>query len=184
MDKAPLFFNKIVAAILTASLIALGIGFLVSAIYQPDQLAEPAFSIQTNDDPSLQTAANSNAAGDELDDLIAPMLASANIEKGKKVSKKCTACHTFAPDGANRVGPKLYDIIGRTKASIDEFGYSSALKGADGNWDYEAMDAFLKNPKKAYPGTKMNFVGLKKINDRANLIAWLRTLSDNPVALP
>jgi cytochrome c len=100
------------------------------------------------------------------------ILASANPDKGSKVFSKCKACHKLA-DGANGTGPHLYKVVGRQIAAVSEYGYSGTLAEMGGVWDANALNGFLKNPKKYAPGTKMSFAGLKKESDRANLIAYL-----------
>ena len=101
---------------------------------------------------------------------------SANIDDGKIFSKKCVACHSFELDGANKIGPNLYNIQSREIASIASFKYSKALISKIGKWDNNNLDSFLKNPKEWAPGTKMSYVGIKKDEDRANVIKYLQSL--------
>ena len=115
---------------------------------------------------------------------IAALIAAADPEAGKKVSRKCAACHGFDKGGKNKVGPNLWDIVGQPVAAGEGFKYSSALKGLGGDWSYESLDGFLAAPKSFAKGTKMVFPGLKSEADRANLIAWMRLQSDNPAPLP
>ena len=112
------------------------------------------------------------------------LLAAANVDKCKKVAKKCVACHSFKNGGKNKVGPNLYDIMGKDRAKVPGFSYSNAIKTMGGKWGFEDMNAFLKKPKKFMPGTKMSFSGLKKSGDRAAIILYLRSFSDSPVTLP
>lgn len=112
-----------------------------------------------------------------------PLIAAADVAKGEAAAKKCVACHTLTKGGAKKIGPNLWDTVGKDIASGD-FAYSDGLKSKDGNWDYAALDAFLLNPKKFAPGTKMAFGGVKKTQQRADLIAYLRSLSDSPKPLP
>lgn len=112
------------------------------------------------------------------------LLAAANVDKGKKVAKKCVACHSFQNGGKNKVGPNLYDMMGKDRAKVPGFSYSSAIKTMGGKWGFEDMNAFLKKPKKFMPGTKMSFSGLKKPGDRAAIILYLRSFSESPVTLP
>ena len=112
------------------------------------------------------------------------MLADADIAAGQKVAKKCTACHVFEKGGQNKVGPALWNIVNAGKGQIDGYGYSEALGGFGGVWDYQSLNQFFYKPKAYISGTKMNFAGLKKPADRANLIAYLRSQADQPAALP
>ena len=105
------------------------------------------------------------------------MVAVANIDKGKKVFGKCKACHKLEK-GVNGTGPHLFGIIGRTIASVENFGYSSALEDMAGIWSEDELSAFLIKPAKYAPGTKMSYSGLSPVKDRANLIAFLKTIKD------
>ena len=111
------------------------------------------------------------------------LLAIASIEAGKKVSSKCTACHGFNSGGGNRIGPNLWNILGMQKANAAGFNYSDSLKSIGGDWTISDMNAWLKSPKKYAPGNAMAFVGLRKDKDRANLMAYLNSMSDNPTEL-
>ncbi|NQU59577.1 MAG: cytochrome c family protein [Rhodospirillales bacterium] len=115
---------------------------------------------------------------------VLAMLASADIAKGKKAFGKCKSCHTTKKGDKNRVGPNLWDIVGRAKAGASGFRFSGALKGLGGNWTYQDLDGFLAAPKSFAKGTKMSFSGVKKDDDRAALIVYLRSLSDQPKPLP
>ncbi|QDG91882.1 cytochrome c family protein [Rhizobium sp. NIBRBAC000502774] len=119
---------------------------------------------------------------------IAKLLASADAAKGEAVFKKCTSCHTGESGGANKVGPNLFDIVNRPIASHAGFSYSAAMKdfskGGSVHWDYDHLSYFIEAPKKHVPGTAMGFAGVKKETERADLIAYLRTLSANPAPLP
>ncbi len=117
-----------------------------------------------------------DAAEEEGPDLEA-LIADADLGKGAKVYSKCKACHKLE-DGANATGPHLYGVVGRAVGSVDGFGYSGKLVAVAETWNAEELDAFLENPKKYAPGTKMSFAGLKKITDRAALIAYLDSLDD------
>ncbi|MCZ6720599.1 MAG: c-type cytochrome [Proteobacteria bacterium] len=106
------------------------------------------------------------------------LLAAADPDAGKKVAKKCGACHTFEAGGPNKLGPNLWNVVGRPVASLEGFNYSPAMSGLGGSWELERLAAFVANPKEYLPGNKMSFPGVKKEADRANLIAYLRLLSD------
>jgi cytochrome c len=166
---------------LGAALFAFLTGFISHLLYSPVELEKHAFSIAGE---AEEKASVEEVTAPVVMTSILPMLASADVEKGQKGLKKCKACHSFEDGGKNKVGPNLYNIVGRDKAAVSGFSYSSAMKEKGGAWDYEALDAFLSKPKAYLPGTKMSFGGLKKATDRANLIIYLRGLSANPVALP
>lgn len=119
----------------------------------------------------------------QLEDVL-PLLASANIDEGKKVFNKCKACHTAEKGAGAKVGPDLWNVVERPKASFDHFNYSDAMKSKGGKWTYEELNHFIFDPRKYVPGTKMTFAGLKDTQQRADVIAYLRTLNDSPPPLP
>ena len=109
--------------------------------------------------------------------------AAGDAKKGKKVFNKCKACHTVKA-GKNKVGPPLWDIVGRTKATAEGYKYSDSLKAIGGEWTYDALNAWLFSPKDFAKGNKMKYAGMKKTEDRANMIGFLRSLADEPAPLP
>ena len=115
---------------------------------------------------------------------LAALLARADPERGKNVAKKCVACHTVNRGGKKKLGPNLWGVVGAKQAAREGFKYSRAFAGLDGAWGYAELDAFLASPKTYAPGTRMGFPGVKKPADRADLIAYLRTLADTPPPLP
>jgi cytochrome c len=115
---------------------------------------------------------------------LATLLAAADVQKGRQTAQVCTSCHTFDQGGQDRTGPGLWGVVGRNVASHGSFAYSSAIRAQSGNWTYERLDHWLANPAKAVPGTKMAFAGLRRPEDRANVIAFLSTLSTSPVPFP
>jgi len=174
--------NKMVAALLTTGVVAGFSAFLASVIMHPHELEEPSYVVAgaVSEDETAEAAEEDEPA----DDMVA-MMASAEEAAGEKVAKKCNACHTFDKGGADKIGPNLWNTLDRPIASVDGFGYSDALQGmASDAWTYDNLNAFLKNPKDFAPGTKMSFAGLKKTDDRANLILYMRNKSDSPAPLP
>lgn len=179
-DEDPLMINKVAAAILTAGLLAMTAGFISTFVYNPTTPEENAFVIEVP-----ETAGAAGVVEDTGPEPILPLLANADIASGEKLTKKCASCHKFEKDGANGTGPALYGIVGRAKAGVDGFTkYSDGLKALGGEWTFEDLNHFLYKPKDYVAGTVMAFKGLPKTQDRADLIAYLRTLSDNPVPLP
>ncbi|MEM7044422.1 MAG: cytochrome c family protein [Pseudomonadota bacterium] len=171
--------NKILAAILTAGIFASGAGVMSRIIYHPTVPEEPSYVIEV--------AAEADGGGDEGGGevvSVAALLASADVAGGESGAKKCVACHTFDEGGDNKIGPNLYDIVGRDIATVAGFAYSDALAGIDGDWSYEALDAFLAKPKDFAPGTKMAYAGMRNAEDRADLILYLRSLAADPLPLP
>jgi cytochrome c len=174
-------FNKALAAVLTAGIIASGAGVFSRIIYHPDIPEERAYPI---DMAALEAAGGEAAQAQEEAMELSEALALASADSGATVAKKCAACHTFEQGGANKIGPGLWGILGRDIASLPDFSYSAALSEKEGVWDYEAVSEFVADPRGWAPGTKMTFAGLDDQQDRADLLLYLRSLSDNPPPLP
>ena len=171
-------FNKIFAAILVAGIIAMFGGFVAKQLVHPHKLAENAYNIE------VVEAAGPGGAKPMPQPILA-MIAAADAAKGEKIAKACAACHTFTKGGPNGVGPNLYGVIGGPKDHAAGFAYSGALKEVGGaTWTYTELNKFLWKPKAYAKDTKMSYAGLKKPEDRAALLAWLRTQADSPKALP
>ena len=172
-------FNKLAAALLSSILLIMMFGKIGNFLVNPNTDVSNAYPIEV---PETNTA----VAKEEKEVVIEPitaLLATANLESGLKIAKKCVACHGFDAGGPNKVGPNLYDIVNKDQGKAD-YAYSKVLAALNGKWTYEELNKFLYKPKLYSKGTKMNYAGLSKTKDRANLIAWLRTKSDNPVPLP
>ena len=173
-------FNTVAGCILASALFAMVVGKVSNAVVHPHKLDKPALAV-VDEAPTTQTAA---AVPVELPP-IGPKLASANVDAGKAVfMKQCFTCHTTDKGGANKVGPNLWDIVGRKKASHAGFGYSSALSAKGGDWSYEDIDHMIFKPTTYVRGTKMAFAGLPKEQERADVIAYLRTMAETPKPLP
>ncbi|MBN9412462.1 MAG: cytochrome c family protein [Candidatus Paracaedimonas acanthamoebae] len=172
--------NKGLCAILLALLIGMVSQKIADWLVAPTWLAKDVYQIDVAEESASQTAATT----EEIIEAVEPLLAKASAENGQNIAKKCLQCHTFEKSGANKVGPNLWNIVGNKVAHSDSFAYSSAFKGHKGEWTYENLNHYLYKPQKFIPGTKMAFAGLKKGQERADLIAYLRTLSDTLKPLP
>lgn len=175
-------WNKIFGAILATALVILGLKQAAEMIYAPQIATKPGYAIQVADE-------GGGGASDKPD--VPPdwgtVLPAADVAAGQAVSTKCTSCHTFNAGGANGTGPNNYGVVGRKPGSVAGFTYSSAMTefgGKHSAWTYDELYNFLANPQGYVSGTKMSFVGLKKPEDRVNLIAWLRQQSASPAAIP
>lgn len=173
--------NKVAAGVILGALLFMVTGTLGHMLVAPKPLLENAYKVEVTEEATATAAAPEEF---QWPDPIEPLLASADVSAGEALVRRCTACHTLEKGGANRVGPNLFDIVNADKAHIDGFAYSTAMAEAEGTWTYENLSRFLFSPKDYTPGTKMNFAGLRRDADRANLIVYLRTLSDNPAPLP
>jgi cytochrome c len=171
--------NKILGAILGTCLGVLSINIAAGAIFAPAKPAKPGYEIAVPE----QTPAG-KPAEPEKQESIEQLLAKADVARGESAVKKCQACHTFTKGGRNLVGPNLWGVVGRPKASEAGFNYSAAMKGKGGNWTIDDLNQFINNPRGYVPGTNMTFAGIQRGGERADVIAYLNTLSDNPAPLP
>jgi cytochrome c len=175
--------NKIAAAILTAGIVGVGSAVLAGILYHPHELEEPVYMVEAAAPTEGEGEAPAEGGGEAQP--IGPLLAAASVESGEAAAKKCAACHSFEQGGANKVGPNLWGVVNRPIAAHEGFSYSAALaEKSEQVWDYEQLSAFLANPKGYAPGTKMSFAGLKKDEERADVIAYLRSLAEEPAPLP
>jgi cytochrome c len=175
--------NKMAGALLGTVFIVMSIGLARDALFHNPAPEKPGFEIVAAEPGA---AAGGEGAAPAAAEPISPLLASADAAAGEAVFKKCASCHSIEKGGPNKVGPDLWSVVGRPMASHEGFNYSAAIKefGAGKNWDYEALSSFLTKPKAYIKGTAMGFAGLAKPEERANLIAYLRSQADSPVPLP
>ncbi len=172
--------NKILGAVLGTCLVLLSLNIAAGAIFAPHKPEQPGYDI------AVQEAAPAGKPGApaEPEVPLPKLFASADMGRGEASSKKCMACHTFGKGEPNRVGPNLWGIVGRAKAAVAGFNYSAAMKGKGGNWTIDDLNEYLKNPKAMVPGTNMNFAGIPRAQERADLLTFLNSKADNPAALP
>jgi len=178
------YFNSAAGAFLGVVFVLMTLSIVSEGIFDAHEPETEGFAIEVAEGGGDEGAATEEAAPE----LIAPLLASADAAKGEAVFKKCAACHSNDAASANKVGPGLWNIVNRPIASHEGFKYSAAMsefaQGGSVVWDYEHLSNFLAAPKKYIKGTAMGFAGLKKIEERADLIAYLRTVADAPAPLP
>ena len=172
-------FNKIAAGLLCAGLLIMGLSKISYILVPSIEISQNSYPIKVENNEKIT---NQKIKADVIEPILA-MLSEADINVGQKISKKCTACHSFELNGPNKVGPNLYNIVNKSIGKA-EYNYSKAFLTLEGKWSYQELNKFLYKPKNYIKGTKMNYSGLSKTKDRANLIAWLRTLSENQVPLP
>jgi len=170
--------NKILGAVLFTFLCVLGLNIAAGAIFSPPEPAKPGYEIAI---PEKTEGGPAPAAAPQ--ESIAQLLANADPKRGEQIAKVCQTCHTFEKGGPNKVGPNLWGIVGRPKVEPG-FNYSAAMKAKGGDWTIDDLNQFLTNPKGYIPGTAMSFAGLPKGPQRADVIAFLNTLSDSPKPLP
>ena len=178
------YFNKIAGAVLSCLLLLVGLRTFTELFYPKGDANLSAGTIVVSTAPLPSAKTESAPQQKEADPAAEVVLASANADSGQNVAKKCAVCHTWNKDGKNGQGPNLYGIVGREVGKHPGFSYSAALQNKGGKWTFEDLYTYLKNPKQAIPGNKMNFAGIDNPQERANLIAFLDKQSDNPQPLP
>jgi len=172
--------NKVLGAVLGACLALLSLNIAAGAIFATHPPAKPGYEIAVKEDDSHSKPGEAVAAEEPL-----PVrFASADVGRGENAAKKCVACHTFGKGEPNRVGPNLWGVVGRPKASEAGFNYSAAMKAQKGDWTPDDLDKYLLNPKAMVPGTNMAFAGIPRGKERADVITYMNGKSDKPVDLP
>ena len=170
--------NKIVAAVLMVVLLVIGIGKVSDAIFHVEKPKTPGYAV----DVDQAVAASTETVEEKID--IAAFMTMGDVAGGKKVFKKCAACPSINKDGANKIGPTLYNVVGRQVGGVSNYKYSKALAEYKKTWTFDELNGFLIKPAKWIKGTKMAYAGLSSETDRASLIKYLNQNSDNPLPLP
>ena len=172
--------NKVMGAVLGTCLILLSINIAAGALFSPKTPTKPGYEIVVPETP----APGGPAAPAEPAQPIEQLLAKAEAGRGETSFRKCATCHTVGKGEPNKVGPNLYGLIGRAKASVAGFNYSAAMKSQSGEWNFAELNTYLQNPKAMVPGTTMSFAGIPRATERADLLMFLNAKSDSPAALP
>ena len=175
--------NKIIASILLVALLIIGIGKISNIIFKIDKLESSAYKVELPDNLTKEINENKTLDVEEKIDISA-LMALGDIAHGEKVFKKCSACHSIEAGGGNKIGPALYNVVGRNVAAVEDYKYSKALVTYKKKWSFEELNGFLIKPQKWIKGTKMAYAGLRKEKDRASVILYLNKYSDSPQPLP
>ena len=173
--------NKIFAAILIVILLVFGLDAIVDRVFEVKKLENPAYKVDV-EEKSMANTSETITDGEKFD--VAALMSKGNLSDGEKVFKKCAACHSIKKDGRNKIGPALYNVVGRAVGGVSDYKYSKALASYGKEWTFEEVNGFLIKPATYLKGTKMAYAGLKKETDRASVIIYLNQNGDNPTPLP
>ena len=172
--------NKILGALLATCLFLLAVHIASGAIFTPPVPAKPGYEIAVKEEQPGQGKGEAAPAAQPIENL----LGSASVDHGAQLAKQCQICHNLQEGQGPKVGPDLYAVIGRKIASAPGFNYSAALRRMNAAWTFDELNKWLTSPRAMVPGTAMTFAGMQNEKQRADLIAYLNTLSKNPLPLP
>jgi cytochrome c len=173
--------NKIIAAILMVVLLVIGLGKMADGVFQVKKPKNPGYQIDVESQLSSE-ASQVTEIVEKID--ITKVMALGDIASGEKIFKKCAACHSINKGGKNKIGPALYNVVGRAVGGVDDYKYSKTLASYGKEWTFEELNGFLTKPSSYLKGTKMSYAGLRKEKDRASIIKYLNQNSDSPKLLP
>ena len=173
--------NKIIAAILMVALLVIGLGKIADSVFHVNKPKNPGYQVEVEN----QLTSGISEAPEKVEKIdIAAIMALGDVANGEKIFKKCAACHSINKGGKNKIGPALYNVVGRTVGGINDYKYSKALASYGKEWTFEELNGFLLKPATYIKGTKMSYAGLRKEKDRASIIKYLNQNSDSPKPLP
>ena len=173
--------NKIIAAVLMVALLVIGLGKVADSIFHVKKPKSPAYQVDVESQLTSGTTEITKIV-EKID--IAAIMALGDVENGEKIFKKCAACHSINKGGKNKIGPALYNVVGRAVGGVDGYKYSKTLASYNKKWTFEELNGFLTKPSSYLKGTKMSYAGLRKEKDRASVIKYLNQNSDSPKLLP
>ena len=174
--------NKIIVSILLAIILMFGINKIADVIYYVEKPEKSAYQVDAITTVASATTDEASSESSTSENIMA-LFASTNATDGAKIFKKCAACHSIAQDGANKIGPALWGVLGRKAGSVPDYKYSKAMSAYGKPWSFEEMNGFLIKPKDWVKGTKMSFAGLKNAKDRAAVILYMNENTDSPLPL-
>jgi cytochrome c len=173
--------NKIIAAILMVALLVIGLGKIADVAFHVKKPKNPGYKVEGQ----VQLASSESETSKVVEKIdIVALMAQGDVTSGEKVFKKCAACHSINKGGKNKIGPALYNVVGRKVGGVADYKYSKALASYGKEWSFEELNGFLIKPATYLKGTKMSYAGLRKETDRASVIKYLNKNSDNPKPLP
>ena len=173
--------NKIIAAILMVALLIIGLSKIADGVFQVNKPEKPGYKVEVEN----QSSTISSKSSEEVKKIdIVAVMALGDIASGEKIFKKCAACHSINKGGKNKIGPALYNVVGRAVGGVNDYKYSKALASYDKDWTFEELNGFLTKPSSYLKGTKMSYAGLRKEKDRASVIKYLNQNGDSPKLLP
>jgi cytochrome c len=175
-------WNKIIGAVLGTAVFIFVVRIVAEHVYEPEHPEKPGYVVEG----VIETPAGGAPAAvvAEVMPDWGTVLPTADVAAGQASTAKCATCHDFSKGGPNKIGPNLFAVVDRARASHEGYAYSAAMKGKPGNWTYDELNLFLKSPAVDIPGTKMSFAGIRSEKERVNLIAYLRSNADSPAAIP
>ena len=174
--------NKIIVSIVFAVILVLGINKVTDVIFYVEKPEKSAYQVASVTTVANTTSTETSSTNSETGNIMA-LFASTSAAEGAKVFKKCAACHSIKEGGANKIGPALWGVLGKTAGSVPGYKYSKAMAAHGKNWSFEEMNGFLIKPKDWIKGTKMSFAGLKNAKDRAAVILYMNENTNSPLPL-
>jgi len=173
--------NKIIAAVLLVALLVIVLGKIADGVFYVKKPKNPGYQVELEN----QLISGTSQAVETVEKIdIAAIMTLGDIASGEKIFKKCVACHSIKKGGRNKIGPALYNVVGRAVGGVNDYKYSKALASYGKDWTFEELNGFLTKPSSYLKGTKMSYAGLRKEKDRASVIKYLNQNSESPKLLP